>query len=69
MIGEAAGTANVTLTKGDAVGPSRIASSSFVNGCLGITRVRSGRRSKMTIGKPIAAIHFGSVNDPPRLQK
>jgi hypothetical protein len=43
------------LTKGDAVGPSRIASSSLVNGNLGTMKMRRGRRSMMTTGNPIAA--------------
>lgn len=43
------------LTKGDAVGPSRTANSSSVNGSLGMTIVRKGMSSEITIGNPIAA--------------
>ena len=43
------------LTKSDAVGPSRIANSSFVKDMRGIKSVRIGKRSMMKTGKPIAA--------------
>lgn len=46
---------NNKLTKGDAVGPSRIANSSSVNGSFGMIIVRKGMSSEMTIGNPIAA--------------
>jgi len=46
---------NKKLTKGDAVGPSRIANSSSVNGSLGMIIVRNGMSSEMTIGNPMAA--------------
>ena len=44
------------LTKGDAVGPSRIASSSSVNGSRGMTTARNGMRSIMMMGNPMAAV-------------
>ncbi len=50
------------LTKGDAVGPSRIASSSLVNGNLGMMKVRRGRRSMMITGNPIAADTVSEVS-------
>jgi hypothetical protein len=43
------------LTKADAVGPSRIANSSFVKDMRGIISVRIGKSSMMRTGKPIAA--------------
>ena len=43
------------LTKGDAVGPSRMASSSSVKGSRGTTSTRSGTRAMMMSGNPIAA--------------
>ena len=46
---------NKRLTKGDAVGPSRTANSSSVNGSLGMIIVRKGMSNNITIGKPIAA--------------
>ena len=46
------------LTKGDAVGPSRTASSSSVKGSRGTTYVLSGTNRKMIIGNPMAATHL-----------
>ena len=43
------------LTKADAVGPSRMANSSFVKDMRGIKSVRIGKSSMMRTGKPIAA--------------
>ena len=43
------------LTNGDAVGPSRTASSSSVKESLGMIIERKGMSSEMTIGNPIAA--------------
>jgi hypothetical protein len=44
------------LTNGEAVGPSRIASSSGVKGRRGIMYIRTGTSRKMTSGNPIAAV-------------
>ena len=46
---------NNKLTKGDAVGPSRVANSSPVNGSFGMIIARRGMSNEMTIGNPIAA--------------
>ena len=46
----------ILLTKSDAVGPSRIANSSFVKDMRGIKSVRIGKSSMMNTGKPIAAV-------------
>jgi hypothetical protein len=46
------------LTNGEAVGPSRIASSSGVKGRRGITYIRTGTSRKMTSGNPIAAVSY-----------
>lgn len=45
-----------SIVNEDAVGPSRSANSTSVKGSLGMTIVRKGIRSEMTIGNPIAAI-------------
>ena len=44
------------LTNGDAVGPSSIASSSIVKGIRGMRYIRTGIKSMIITGKPIAAI-------------
>ncbi len=44
-----------TLTKGDAVGPSRIANSFSVKGSRGTRYVLSGTSSRIMTGNPIAA--------------
>lgn len=46
------------LTNGEAVGPSRIASSSSVNGKRGIRRMRRGISNMMMTGNPIAAMRY-----------
>ena len=46
----------IALTKGDAVGPSRMASSSSVNGSRGTRYVLSGTSSRIMTGNPIAAV-------------
>jgi hypothetical protein len=45
----------ILLTKADAVGPSRIANSSFVKDMRGTIRVRIGKSNMIKTGKPIAA--------------
>lgn len=50
------------LTNGDAAGPSRIASSSFVNGNRGIRCVRTGSRSIIITGNPMAAVSDRTQN-------
>jgi len=49
------------LTNGEAVGPSRIASSSLVNGKRGIRKIRRGISNMIMIGNPIAAIRHGLI--------
>jgi len=44
------------LTNGEAVGPSRIASSSLVNGKRGIRKIRRGTSNMIMTGNPIAAM-------------
>ena len=46
---------DMVLTKGDAVGPSRMASSAAEKGNWGTRMVRNGTISKITTGKPMAA--------------
>lgn len=55
-----------SIVKGDAVGLSRIASSSEVKGINGIMEVRRGTRSKIITGKPIAAIVCTMENVAPK---
>jgi hypothetical protein len=47
----------IKLTNGEAVGPSRIANSSSVNGSRGIKKIRRGISSKIITGNPIAATY------------
>ena len=52
----------IALTKGDAVGPSRMASSSSVNGSRGTRYVLSGTSSRIMTGNPIAAVTRAEKN-------
>ena len=51
-------SSTATRTNGEAVGPSRIANSSSVKGSRGTKYVRTGTKSMITRGKPIAAIRI-----------
>lgn len=46
------------LTNGDAVGPSKIATSSEENGMRGIMNTRMGIKSMIMTGNPMAAINY-----------
>ena len=57
-----------TLTKGDAVGRSRMPSSSGENGIRGMTNVRNGINNRMMTGNPTAAGRVSATHQlAPRL--
>jgi hypothetical protein len=51
------------LTKGEAVGQSRMAKSSSVKGSLGTDHVLNGNRSRIMMGNPIAAAGRDAVTE------